>query len=165
MATEHIEYKVIQVFDDFEIRQYPPIVVAETKVNTPIEEASEKALPLLAGYVFDKNLHLASPLSVSSKGKDQTMDFFLPDFKMAEDAPKPTDPLVVIRKLPERKMAVYTYTGAWSETRYNKAKNTLLKYLEQEHIRPVSDPIWARYNPPWWPWFMRRNEIWFEVKT
>jgi hypothetical protein len=23
----------------------------------------------------------------------------------------------------------------------------------------VEDPIWARYNPPFTPWFLRRNEI------
>ena len=24
---------------------------------------------------------------------------------------------------------------------------------------PVGDPTWARYNPPFTPWFLRRNEI------
>jgi hypothetical protein len=26
-------------------------------------------------------------------------------------------------------------------------------------MKPVGEPIWARYDPPWKPWFMRRNEI------
>jgi hypothetical protein len=23
----------------------------------------------------------------------------------------------------------------------------------------VGEPIWARYDPPWTPWFRRRNEV------
>ena len=181
MATEHIDYKVIQVFDDFEIRQYPPIVVAETEVEAKIEEASEKGFAPLASYILGANhkatdkfenspaqvdgkkMPMASPLNVQSHGDRRTIDFFLPDFEMAEEAPLPNDPNIHIKKIPERMVAAYTYSGAWSEERYNKAKELLVMARDREHIRPTSDPIWAGYNPPWWPWFIRRNEIWFEV--
>jgi hypothetical protein len=179
MATLDLNYEVVKVYDDFEIRKYPEVVVAEAHVNSKIEEASEKAFPLLAGYVFGGNhkhdeaipetpnlgqkISLASPLSVSTHGDEQTMDFYLPDFHNLDETPEPNDPKVEIKKIPERLVAVYTYSGMWSEEKYNAAKDKLGEALEREHIQPKSDPIWARYNPPWWPWFMRRNEIWYEV--
>jgi hypothetical protein len=27
----------------------------------------------------------------------------------------------------------------------------------------VGSPVWARYDPPWKPWFLRRNEVLIEV--
>ena len=26
------------------------------------------------------------------------------------------------------------------------------------------EPMWARYDPPWMPWFLRRNEVWLELE-
>ena len=26
-------------------------------------------------------------------------------------------------------------------------------------LEPTGDPVWARYDPPFMPWFWRRNEI------
>ena len=34
-----------------------------------------------------------------------------------------------------------------------------LDTLSAEGYAPVGEPIWARYNPPFMPWFLRRNEI------
>jgi hypothetical protein len=29
----------------------------------------------------------------------------------------------------------------------------------------MGEPVWARYNPPFMPWFLRRNEILLPVDT
>ena len=29
---------------------------------------------------------------------------------------------------------------------------------------PVGEPVLARYNAPFTPWFMRRNEIWLALR-
>ena len=30
---------------------------------------------------------------------------------------------------------------------------------------PVGEPVWARYNSPFTPWFLRRNEILTEFRV
>jgi hypothetical protein len=32
-------------------------------------------------------------------------------------------------------------------------------WIRDSGFRRIGDPIWARYNPPFTPWFLRRNEI------
>jgi hypothetical protein len=35
----------------------------------------------------------------------------------------------------------------------------LLTWIEERGFKQTGDPVWARYNPPFMPWFLRRNEI------
>lgn len=30
-------------------------------------------------------------------------------------------------------------------------------------LTTVGEPVWARYDPPWKPWFLRRNEVLLEI--
>jgi hypothetical protein len=60
-------------------------------------------------------------------------------------------------------MAVVRYTGFWSESGYLKNKLKLKAWIRENEFTAVGDPIWARYNPPFTPWFLRRNEILIQV--
>jgi hypothetical protein len=31
--------------------------------------------------------------------------------------------------------------------------------METQGLAAADDPVWARYNAPFTPWFLRRNEI------
>ncbi len=35
--------------------------------------------------------------------------------------------------------------------------------MERAGLRAVGEPVWARYDPPFKPWFLRTNEILIEV--
>ena len=56
-------------------------------------------------------------------------------------------------------MAAVRYAGTWSEGGYNR------HLMELQAMDPHEGPerewraVWARYNPPFTPWFWRRNEI------
>jgi hypothetical protein len=56
-------------------------------------------------------------------------------------------------------MAAVTYTGFWSEKSYLKYKAALEAWIANNGYSISGAPVWARYNPPFMPWFMRRNEI------
>lgn len=73
--------------------------------------------------------------------------------------PVPDDPLVILRQVPARRMATIRYSGRWSEKNYQKNKIKLDVWIEKEDLSVIGEPIWARYNAPFVPWFMRRNEI------
>jgi hypothetical protein len=47
----------------------------------------------------------------------------------------------------------------WSEKSYLRYKIELESWIDRMGLTIVGDPIWARYNPPFMPWFLRRNEV------
>ena len=51
------------------------------------------------------------------------------------------------------------YSGLWSEKNYLRYKGELESWLRDNGLTVTGEPVWARYNPPFTLWFMRRNEI------
>ena len=59
--------------------------------------------------------------------------------------------------------AAITYSGRWTQDSYDRHCATLLAALARESLTPVGEPRFARYNPPFTPWFLRRNEVLVDV--
>ena len=55
MAAEEPEFVLIEKDGDYELRQYAPMIVAETLVQGPLEQASPAGFELIAGYIFGDN--------------------------------------------------------------------------------------------------------------
>ena len=70
-----------------------------------------------------------------------------------------TDPSVVLREIPAHRVAAIRYSGRWSEKGYRKHLLKLQEWIESSGLEASGEPLWARYNAPFTPWFMRRNEI------
>jgi hypothetical protein len=56
-------------------------------------------------------------------------------------------------------MAAVRYSGTWSEASYQKNKSLLEEYIRKRGWTPKGAAVWARYDPPFMPWFLRRNEV------
>jgi hypothetical protein len=80
-----------------------------------------------------------------------------------ETLPVPENPDVTLLQVPGCRMAVVRYTGFWSESGYLKNKLKLKAWIRENEFSAIGDPIWARYDPPFIPWFLRRNEILIQV--
>ena len=180
MASSDEFYKVKQSFKDFELRTYPKLLVAETSIRSTQNEDSNAAFPILAAYIFGKNkgrpagaqvtasvpaqkIAMTAPVNVEKGTAGPVLQFFMPEGMNESNAPEPNDPRVKLRTLPERTLAVLRYSGTWSEERFNKHASLLNDAIKREGYEPKSEPILARYNAPWTPWFLRRNEVWIEV--
>jgi effector-binding domain-containing protein len=182
-TVEDVNYKLISKTENFELRDYPPLIVAETVVDGTLEEAGNKAFNRLFDYISGKNrsqskIAMTAPVSqepASEKiamtapvGQKRTewgwvVSFTMPmSYKMG-DLPVPEDPDVKLRQIPARRMACVQYSGTWSEKRYNQYREELESWIKKNGFRILGEPIWARYNPPFTPWFLRRNEILISV--
>ena len=73
--------------------------------------------------------------------------------------PQPSDPAVQLRAVPAYRAAVVRYSGFWSEEGFQEHLQELRSWIAAHNLEVAGDPIWARYDPPFKPWFMRRNEI------
>jgi len=186
LAIEEPEFKVTQVFDTFELRQYPPFLVAETVVPGPADEAGSQAFPILAGYIFGKNkgekkmdmtapvttspspqapvkLAMTAPVTQVPDAAGFTVQFVMPKGYTLATLPEPLDSRVKLREVPARRLAVLRYSGSWSQSGYESHLATLRAGLAQHGLTPRGEPVFSRYNGPFTLWFMRRNEIWLEL--
>jgi hypothetical protein len=59
---------------------------------------------------------------------------------------------------------VIRYSGTWSQTNYLEHLVELKTALQTADVAVQGEPVLARYNGPFTPWFMRRNEIWLALR-
>ena len=183
MAIEEPAYEVINRLDDIEIRRYAPYVVAELSVDAPADKAGSQAFPILAGYIFGNNqggtklamtapviqagvpdpVEPTTPSASRSAADSHVVQFVLPKGVSPESAPVPIDQRVRVRDVASVQVAVIVYSGSWSKRNYEEHLARLKAVLGEKGIPWTGEPIYARYNPPLTPWFMRRNEIWLTL--
>jgi len=173
-AIEQPDFEVVDRVGDVEVRKYPKQIVARTLVSGPFSDAGGQGFKLLAGYIFggngqDRNIAMTAPVSLepdtgSWPELDYWVTFNMPGEYAREELPVPDDSRVRIAELPERYLAVLRYGGNWSEARYREHESTLLSLVGETFAWTMRGaPSWARYNPPFTPWFMRSNEVAIEV--
>jgi effector-binding domain-containing protein len=179
MAIEEAQYDVAMQTNNFEVRYYAPHIVAETVVKGGLEDAGSKAFRLLFGYISGDNrsrrtVAMTAPVSQQANsekiemtapvGQRQVQDkwvvsFMMPAAYTMETIPVPENPKVTLRQVPGRRMAAVRYSGSWSEKGYLENKARLETWIQNNGFKIVGTPLWARYNAPFTPWFLRRNEI------
>ncbi len=179
MAIEETQYTVVKKDENFEIRDYAPHIVAETLVVGSLEEAGSKAFKILFGYISGENrsrkkVEMTAPVSQQAEpekikmtapvGQQRMEDkwavsFMMPASYSLETLPEPQNPRVTLRRVSSRRMAAVRYSGSWSEKGYLKNKTKLESWINDNGFMIAGDPLWARYNAPFTPWFLRRNEI------
>lgn len=179
MAIEEAEYTVVLKEDRFEVREYQPHIVAETSVDGDFEDAGDEAFDRLFEYISGNNksrqkIEMTAPVgqAAASQKIDMTspvgqmevdgrwaVSFMMPASFTLKTTPEPKDPNVILRQIPARKMAAVRYSGFWSEKGYLRNKAKLEAWIDEKGFSTAGEPVWARYNPPFMPWFLRRNEI------
>jgi hypothetical protein len=169
MALEEPEYEVISATDVYEIRRYEPFIVAEVDVGGDADSAGNRAFRILASYIFGDNreqakMSMTAPVtSVDSESVGYTYAFVMESKYTLETLPAPNDPRIRITRTEPRTMAAHRYSGRWTERNYQRHVEKLRATLAAEGVETRGGPMLARYNSPFTPWFMRRNEILFEI--
>jgi len=186
MAIEEPTYNVLSKTEEYEVRKYESVLVAETEVVAGFEDAGNQAFRILAGYIFGANkqktkismtapvsqeattasekIAMTAPVSQSKTPSGYKVQFTMPKPYTLETLPLPTDERVHLREIPAKTVAVYRYSGSWSEERYQEKLQEFQSALKRNTLKTLGEPTLARYDSPFRLWFLRRNEIWLEVK-
>lgn len=183
MAIEEPRYTVIEQSEDFELRAYEPMIVAETLVSGPMDDASGKGFRLIADYIFGNNtapsgdtekISMTAPVTMTPRSEKISMTapvgmarqqgqwrvhFVMPGSYTMDSLPTPNNPAVTLREVPATNYAVIRFSGFTGENKIAAKTAELLAWLEGKGIEPVGTPELARYNPPWTLPFFRRNEV------
>jgi hypothetical protein len=187
MAIEEPAYTVRHAAGKLEYREYAPYLVAETLVGegADFESAGNEGFQRLFRYISGGNkarskIAMTAPVSQAAGGEKIAMTvpvqqtglrggwrvaFTLPAKYSLESAPVPDDPRIRIVREPARLFAVLRYSGRWTESNYNSSRDELLAALTAAGVGLRGEPQLARYNAPFVPPFMRRNEVLVEVDS
>lgn len=178
MAIEETPYEIVKAEGSFEIRDYDSYILAQTFVEGDFEDAGSKAFKRLFRYISGENkarteiamtapvsqasgekIEMTAPVGQEKSGEQWLVSFMMPASYTMETLPVPDDSRVKLRQVPARRMVAARYSGFWSEKNYKKNKLKLENWIQKEGLTVIGGPIWARYNAPFVPWFLRRNEI------
>jgi DNA gyrase inhibitor GyrI len=181
---EEPKYEVLQSWGAVELRHYGPRAVAETRVRGTAKEAGYQGFRILVAYISGKNagaekismtapvtqeapagekISMTAPVTQQADSEGFVIRFMMPSSYTLDSLPKPLDPRISLRELPARRVAAIRYSGSWSQRNYQKHLDELLRVLDAQGHRPAGEPVWARYDPPFVPWFLKRNEIFVEL--
>lgn len=186
VSYESPDYRVVDRLGEIEIREYDGYLVARTRVEGDLESAGNQGFRILAGYIFGDNrsqtkiemtapvtqreetsttIEMTAPVTQQEEDGSYALSFMMPSEFSRDTLPEPVDPRVEIAEVPPRTMAAIRYAGTWSKKNYQKQLERLLTALGRAGYQAVGEPVWARYNAPFTPWFLRRNEILTSFRT
>ncbi len=187
------DYTVIEQREGYEIREYAPYIVAETLRDDNFDEALNSGFMVVAGYIFGDNtskqkidmttpviskgsekipmtapvisekIAMTAPVLQENEEKGQRIAFVMPKEYTMETLPEPNDDRVTLREIPKRKVAVLRFSWFFHDKKVKKMEQQLTDMLKRDKLE-YSSISFAGYNGPWTPPFMRRNEIWAELK-
>lgn len=190
MATEEPKFQVLKKDGDFELRQYAPMIVAETLVSGSQDDASSQGFRVIAGYIFGDNksasaepekiamtapvllekqgagikIDMTAPVTLDKIGDRWRVQFIMPSQYRIADLPKPNNPAVTLRDIPMSKLAALRFSGFAGEEKVAAKTRELTDWVIARGNAAINAPQLARYDPPWTLPFMRRNEILVEVR-
>lgn len=164
---ETIRYTLIKKDKNIEIRQYDVFLLASTKTlsNKQFDSGFMNVFNYISGdnHTSEK-ISMTTPV-VSYEEDDQLVTgFYVPSKYDKTNVPKPTSEHVFIQENEASIYAVIRFSGGWREKNFKVAEERLRDYLNQNHYEIMSNRIIFRYQPPFIPGFLRRNEIAFKIK-
>jgi len=169
--VETPSYEVTGHIDGVEIRLYPKLILATVSgddVYAPFRilfgyisgnNSGGSKISMTAPVITPERIEMTAPV-ISGGG---SMSFIVPSKYTMESVPAPDDERVRIHELQERKIAVIRFRGWARDKSVEKQKVRLISVLRGKGVETVGEPFLMRYNAPWTPGFMRRNEIAIEI--
>lgn len=180
-ATPEPDYRTLRTDGDFQIRDYPPVTVAETVVHGPRKQALGDGFRRLADYIFAKSrpgekIAMTVPV-MQDTGDPMASDpplfddeveggwrarFVMPQGREPGDLPSPPGEVSLIM-LPSRKVAVVSFSGRPDDRELAEQEDRLRGWLARMGEKSEAEPEYAFYNSPMIPGPLRRNEVWLAL--
>lgn len=167
--TQEQKFEVVKKFDGYELRQYDPCVLAQVAVTGEFESAGNRGFGPLIAFISGRNnlgskVAMTAPVIQHSRGDEHVVSFVMPKAYSRADLPDPSDQNVSLNAVPSELVAVHRFSGRWTKQSYLAKLGMLLDGLNKDGLIQNGEARFARFDPPWTPWFLRRNEIQVPVR-
>jgi hypothetical protein len=167
--TQRQEFRVIEKYGSFEVREYQPCVLAEVKISAHYSEATSTAFGHLIKYISKGNrteekIAMTAPVIATHKA-DRSHDnewfvsFVMPSGSTFGHLPDPSDPRVVLRELESETCIASSFRGRATEELSAKKINELRKAAALVNLSLSDETRICRFDPPFKPGFLQYNEI------
>ena len=187
MTTETPQYEVLDKNGRIELRRYKGYITAKVVIKAnSYNSAANKAFRTLADYIFGNNskntkiamtspvisqkpitsekIAMTAPVTASKlDGQTYEVSFIMPSRYSIENLPIPNNEEIIINKTSSHEVAVIRFSGYTTEGKIEKMTKELKEWANQKQTKLTGEPIVLRYDPPWKPGFIRRNEVSFNV--
>lgn len=183
MAIEEPAFRVVEQQGAFELREYAPYLVAETAVDADFMQAGNVAFGRLFRYISGANvpqrklamtapvtqapgekISMTAPVQQVAEGRRYRVGFIVPSQYTLSTVPQPSDPRVTIREVPSGLVAIWRYSGRWTEANFREHEASLRKAISQRGLITAGESQIARYNSPFALPMLRRNEVMIPVR-
>jgi len=163
--VEHPKYEVSERSGNIEIRDYAPMIVAEAEVKGERREAISKGFRSIADYIFGNNtalqkvpmtapvtqqgsekIAMTAPVTQEGGGDTWRVRFIMPPKYTMETLPKPNNPAIELKEIPEKRLAVIRFSGLAEEESLKRYNKELDDFLSAKRLTPLSPPIYAFYK-------------------
>ena len=180
--VEQAGYTVIETHGAIEIRDYAPMIVAQTEVSGARDEAISKGFRTIADYIFGNNtaqqkvamtapviqqpsekIAMTAPVIQQGEGDQWQVRFVMPSEYRMDTLPTPKNNAVDIKEIPGKRFVVIRFSGMADEEMLAEQTTALNGFLKEKGLEPLSPPAYAFFNPPWTLPPLRRNEVMVEV--
>lgn len=168
--VEQARYEVLNKIGKIEIRSYPPLVIAK------VDGYGDNGFNLLFRFISGNNRQKSDIVMTAPVVSEQiamtapvlsetgSIAFIMPEGFTLETTPEPLDDRVKIVEVPNRVVAALRFSGRWSNSIFKKKAEELLEEIKNAGIRVAGQVFSMRYNGPFTPWFLLRNEVAVPVK-
>lgn len=184
-------YTVVTADGPFEVRDYPPLVVAEVRRTGPRGEALSAGFGPLARYIFAKErggerismtapvtqvrpdapppdsserIAMTAPVTQSpADAGDWAVSFIMPARYRLSELPAPAGQDVQLKEVPARRVAAVRFSGRTTDQSIAENESKLRDWMAARGLKAGAEPVYAYYNDPFTPGFLRRNEVIIET--
>lgn len=154
--TKRQEFYLLQKYDEFELREYLPCVIAEVKVYAQYSSATSSAFTSLFNYISKGNkssekIAMTAPVIAAQKAEkpesnDWYVSFVMPSGSTFGHLPDPNDSHVILREVGTERCVAKSFRGRATEELSRKIAEELRSSESKANIA-LSDATSAQPSP------------------
>jgi hypothetical protein len=162
--TAQLPFHLLRKFGDVELRHYPDYVLMQVDVEGTFMKAGNMAFGPLINYISGANesgakIAMTAPVLQEPHAQMRHLvSFVLPEGMKPEDVPVPRNARVSVVPVAAHDAAVNPFGGNWNEERFLRRGERLREAVAAEGLQEMGKVYFARFDPPWKPGFLKRNE-------
>ena len=167
--TKQQEFRVLQTYEDFELREYLPCVIAEVKVSANYSTATSSAFSSLFNYISQGNessqkIAMTAPVITAQKADRSDsagwyVSFVMPSGSAFDHMPHPNDSQIRLRELDTETCVAKSFRGTATDELSRKKVQELRASASKANIALSDETRICRFDPPFKPGFLQYNEI------
>ena len=169
LFLEKPKYSVELAERNFQIRAYEQHIIAKVITDGERQQALRNGFRPLVRYIGAKErggnkISMTVPvMQEKNSSNDWSVFFFMPSEFTKNSLPPAVDKNIQFEDVMARKTAAITFSGLTTNQLLIDKEKSLLEWIHQNNYTQIGKPIYAFYNDPLTPSFLRKNEILINV--